>query len=240
MSPDLERFRRNSQRDMGSNNTVRAYQQTNQDAINVADRKELVRKNLFAKTISGEKSVLDLAHLLAISRGTEGVLIDQEVGLAQSKELKVASATIEEVCVGNADLALNTTNSNVPPLEASAPDMQPVDAVATHRNENHPKHRQYSSDKDPGSFRNILNLLTQNVLRGPQSQVTGENCVECSICLENFNPNDVVVWAKDGGDPTPISNSGFADTGCDHIFHQGTDFNLYVHINIAYKNLTDI
>ena len=34
--------------------------------------------------------------------------------------------------------------------------------------------------------------------------------MECSICLENFVSNDLVAWAKDGGDPPPQSQSSSA------------------------------
>jgi hypothetical protein len=46
---------------------------------------------------------------------------------------------------------------------------------------------------------------------------------ECSICLEHYSPNDIIAWAKDGGEaPAPNGNSNtiVTSTGCAHIFHK--------------------
>jgi len=49
--------------------------------------------------------------------------------------------------------------------------------------------------------------------------------LECSICLENFESNDTIAWAKDGGDPptsfvSSAANNDNDAVGCDHIFHK--------------------
>ena len=48
--------------------------------------------------------------------------------------------------------------------------------------------------------------------------------LECSICLEQYVPNDTISWAKDGGDDpvtTLVPSVNNSETGCDHIFHAG-------------------
>eukprot|EP00585_Thalassiosira_rotula_P010764 CAMPEP_0196134594 /NCGR_PEP_ID=MMETSP0910-20130528/3462_1 /TAXON_ID=49265 /ORGANISM="Thalassiosira rotula, Strain GSO102" /LENGTH=372 /DNA_ID=CAMNT_0041394557 /DNA_START=120 /DNA_END=1238 /DNA_ORIENTATION=+ len=47
--------------------------------------------------------------------------------------------------------------------------------------------------------------------------------LECSICLDQYSPNDTICWAKDGGDPPTLSSASVSlnnDMGCDHIFHK--------------------
>ena len=44
---------------------------------------------------------------------------------------------------------------------------------------------------------------------------------ECSICLEHYSSNDVIAWAKDGGEAPPSNGNGIVtSTGCAHIFHK--------------------
>lgn len=44
---------------------------------------------------------------------------------------------------------------------------------------------------------------------------------ECAICLEHYSPNDIIAWARDGGEaPTSNENSIVSSTGCAHIFHK--------------------
>eukprot|EP00956_Cyclotella_meneghiniana_P008683 scaffold11862_cov74-Cyclotella_meneghiniana.AAC.3 len=201
--------------------------------IDLEARRELVCKNLFTKSISSEKSVTDLARLLAISRGAT---VDEELGCDQIRD---------ELGVDKYDeLTLNSTNSELEmsSIEPSAPPLTAEDDVAdvidntstidtTHGNgEVHAAINEYKAttiwsappqnpeDEHPASLRNLITNLTHNVTKRlsyyPHKE---EKRLECSICLEHFEPNDTIGWAKDGGDPTPISG---ADTGCDHIFHQ--------------------
>ena len=44
---------------------------------------------------------------------------------------------------------------------------------------------------------------------------------ECAICMEHYSPNDVIAWAKDGGEAkTTNTNSLASSEGCPHIFHK--------------------
>lgn len=227
--PDLERFRRENQRNGG--------QASYQHSVNVAnpdERKELVRKNLFSKTISGEKSVLNLAHLLAISRGAEGAMMDEEVGICNSTgdgvpriDADTKSNSVEiEPSMTHDDLTLDATISEMSVLpEPTAPPLHSKDMVVAEGNselspETQPDATPQANEATQGSLRNLFSNLTQNIRRLSLQQTTEEKHIECCICLDNFNPNDIIAWAKDGGDATPISSEG-TDTGCDHIFHQG-------------------
>lgn len=239
---DLERFRRDARpRNRGqAAATGGGYYQNNinaENAVSSADRKELVRKNLFTKTISGEKSVLDLSRLLAISRGAEVAMIDEELGVcnpsgdvAFAYTDKSADVVLVEPCTTHDDLTLNSTLSDISiSPQSSAPtvqtsevnseiprEVQPIPSAATT-----PMASQQPSDSTKGSLRNILINLKQNVRRLSHIQTSEEKYpLECSICLDSFNQNDTIAWAKDGGDPTPISSQTDI-TGCDHIFHQG-------------------
>jgi len=239
---DLERFRR----DAGPRNRGQAaatgggyYQHTvnAHNAVSSADRQDLVRKNLFTKTISGEKSVLDLSSLLAISRGAQGAMIDEEIGVcnpsgdvAFADAAKSVDVVLVEPCTTHDDLTLNSTLSDMSiSPEPSAPtfqtsevnseiclEVQPIPSVATE-----PMTSQQPNESTKGSLRNLLMNLKQNVRRLSHLQTSEEKYpLECSICLDSFNQNDTIAWAKDGGDPTPIS-CGTDIPGCDHIFHQG-------------------
>jgi predicted RNA-binding Zn ribbon-like protein len=214
---DLERFRRQSQRNVSTSTGSNSP-----NAINAEERRELVRKNLFTKTISGEKSVADLARLLAISRGAEIGMADEEVGGCSSpSDVYNSTATMPDV---------SPIHPSVPPVHA-IPEVQ----VKSEERRDRPITSPNPTEETPISLRNILNNLTQSARR-LSHPATDDKQLECSICLENFNPNDAISWAKDGGDPTPTSNSAFADTGCDHIFHQGKiclmSIKCFVHMNI--------
>ena len=84
-----------------------------------------------------------------------------------------------------------------------------------------PHQQANNNNNDMGSTRTIHNSvsLSSSSLRHP-------NKIECSICLEQYSPNDIIAWAKDGGGdaPLPSTSSGNAassyNTGCDHIFHR--------------------
>jgi hypothetical protein len=93
-------------------------------------------------------------------------------------------------------------------------DTSPQQAQQPHQQAN-------TNNNDMGSTRTIHNSvsLSSSSLRHP-------NKIECSICLEQYSPNDIIAWAKDGGGdaPLPSTSSGNAassyNTGCDHIFHR--------------------
>lgn len=75
--------------------------------------------------------------------------------------------------------------------------------------------------EDPqDNHNNIWNVTTIYNTSVRQSQHS--NRLECSICLEQYLPDDTIAWAKDGGDD-PSSNTSSSNApsiGCEHIFHK--------------------
>ena len=213
-NPDLERFRRRHPSRSGERRSARTYQSTannvsGTNAINIPERRELIKKNLFVKSISGEKSVLDLAHLLAISRGA-----DLENGVSDAA--LVENGPIEK------EVAITETTGDIVTADATADTSPPPSAPPPHENDTiklQILQEPPSTTEETTSLRNLLSNL-KNVSRR-FSHNTPSDRMECSICLEHFETNDRIGWAKDGGDATSVSNEGFADTGCDHIFHEG-------------------
>jgi len=72
-----------------------------------------------------------------------------------------------------------------------------------------------------------INTVTPNGISSSRNTIHYNNVtthkLECSICLENFEPNDIIAWAKDGGDPPTLSSTAHNNedaVGCDHIFHK--------------------
>ena len=74
-----------------------------------------------------------------------------------------------------------------------------------------------------------INTVTPNGISSSRNTIHYNNVtthkLECSICLENFEPNDTIAWAKDGGDPpssfvSSTANNDNDAVGCDHIFHR--------------------
>ena len=170
----------------------------------------MIKKNLFVKSISGEKSVLDLAHLLAISRGADLEVGGGDAGVVGDeveKEEKEAAIITEAE-----EMTLNDTET--PPPSAPAHPTHEHDTIKIQVIQDPP-----STAEETTSLRHLLSNL-KNVSRRLSHNHHPER-IECSICLENFEPNDRIGWAKDGGDATSVSNEVFADTGCDHIFHEG-------------------
>jgi hypothetical protein len=214
---DLESFRQR----MGS---TRETTEEDHSPQAVATRKELIHKNLFSRKIHREESVRELAQLLAISRGrvTE---TDEEMGGCTSEN----SAPIK----GDDNFSLEVPPGDVP--TPSAPPLTQTDNIssairtpATATTETSTA----TTAPEGGFIRNLWKGLTHSDQR-PQSQETAstpqcrlhQHKLECSICLDEYTPNDTISWAKDGGDPaeatvTLTNNSGVA-SGCDHIFHQG-------------------
>lgn len=184
----------------------------------VAARKELILKNLFSRKIQREESVKELAQLLAISRGrsadeelggcaTSNDSSDTAVNSLQSKQNLVEdNFSTEEHC--------GLPTPTAPPLTQSNNITTTADTATI-----------------GGSIRNLWKGLTHSDQHHPhQSRESKtpqcqqhQHKLECSICLDEFKPNETVSWAKDGGDPpsaslgSPMNNN----SGCDHIFHQG-------------------
>lgn len=221
---DLERPRQSQSQRRSSRDTP---------PIDLDARRELVCKNLFTKSISSEKSVKDLARLLAISRGAT---VDEEMGYDQSTD-GLGVDKYDELTLNstNSELELSSIEPSTPPLTSERDDVADVTDKSstidtTHNDgEGHTAINEYRAtitksapsqnpEEHPAPLRNLITNLTHNVTKrlSYYPHIEGKR-LECSICLEHFDPDDTIGWAKDGGDPTPISG---ADTGCDHIFHQ--------------------
>lgn len=229
---DLESFRHR----MGTRESTE--EGTNSEVI--AARKVLIHKNLFSREIQREESVKELAQILAISRG-RATEMDEEMGSgAPNDEASVdSSAAIK----GEDNFSSEVPSGGDTPTP-SAPPLTQTDNVAfaitrddsERRPESAPSSERIASTLEEGGFvRYLWKGLTQSEQPPPQSQEptnTSSKCqlhqqhkLECSICLDEYKPNDTISWAKDGGDPASVSlaltsNNGAA-SGCDHIFHQG-------------------
>jgi len=221
---------------MGASSTEEG---TNSEVI--AARKLLIHKNLFSREIQREESVKELAQILAISRG-RATEMDEEMGNgAPNDEISDdTSAPIREE---------DNVSSEVPAdgdtPTPSAPSLTQTDniAIAITQADSERQRSVSASERsastltleEGGFVRNLWKGLTQTEQPPPQSQEptnTSSKCqlhqqhkLECSICLDEYKPNDTISWAKDGGDPASVSlaltDSSGAVSGCDHIFHQG-------------------
>ena len=168
-------------------------------------RKELVEKNLFSRRISREESVKELSRILAAARGRSDPRnggYDEEMGTRNepsSVETEKASPVGEDL--PNIETA-STEDSSLPEPSAPSTDSVSIFTVAPR-----------------GSLKNLFHEWMQ-----PSSKTrSSHHPLECSICLDSFSPDDVIAWAKDGGDAPPDSLSNHAgnnDAGCDHIFHR--------------------
>jgi len=210
---DLESFRQR----MGS---TRENTEEDNSPQAVAARKELIQKNLFSRKIQREDSVRELAQLLAISRG-RATAMDEETGDCTSEN----SAPIEGEDKFSSEVPLGDgPTPSAPPLTQTTDNI--ASAIYT------PATSTTATVPDGGFIRNLWKGFTHSE-QPPQSQETApapqcqshQHKLECSICLDEYTPNDTISWAKDGGDPPSASvaltnNSGVA-SGCDHIFHQG-------------------
>mmetsp|Transcript_9267 Transcript_9267/g.15819 ORF Transcript_9267/g.15819 Transcript_9267/m.15819 type:complete len:307 (-) Transcript_9267:1068-1988(-) len=235
---DLESFRQR----MG---TTRESTEEGNRPEAIAARKELIHKNLFSRQIQREESVKELAQLLAISRG-RATEMDEEMGSGAlgNETFEDSSAPIK---------GEDNFSSEIPPggdaPTPSAPPLTQTDNIASaiytpadtnntleRRPENATAETTATTTPDEGGFiRNLWKGLTQTEQPPPQSQAPAtstpqcqlhqQHKLECSICLDEYTPNDTISWAKDGGDPpsasVALTNTSGAASGCDHIFHQG-------------------
>lgn len=174
-----------------------------------AERSQLIKKNLFFRSISREESVKELSRLLAISRGNAlegGCSEDMWFGCAElggSGPVAGVMPSNNSHSIADSEYVKNeNSRSKSSSLPVSPTSNAPEVTDAINVNET------YSICKKLSQFQN--------------------HRLECAICLEHFSPNDTVAWAKDGGDNT--GNSGYYsnDNGtnnnpnhaCDHIFHE--------------------
>ena len=239
---DLESFRQR----MGM---VRESNEEGTSPEAIAARKELIHKNLFSRQIQREESVKELAQLLAISRGRNTTEMDEEMGSdAPSPRNETSEDSSSPIQEGE-----DNFSSEIPPggdvlPKPSAPPLTQPDNIAIaiaatadtnsleRRSENATTAAAAATPEEGGFIRNLWKGITHGEQPSSQSQVTAtttpqcqlhqQHKLECSICLDEYKPNDTISWAKDGGDPPSASvaltanNSGVA-SGCEHIFHQG-------------------
>ena len=197
----------------------------------VRDRKELIRKSLHFRRIHREESVKDLAVLLAISRGN---IIDEELGCDSSFK-KNDDAGSE--CL-KANLTTETEDSTPEFPEASAPQSPHcTDNIAVAIQSPPMK----SEDNNPSRETTTLQGVIRNIFSAAKDDTAQQRTVqmcptlgnaanigkdqrrlECSICLDHFEPEDEVAWAKDGGDPGEPGSTSVSsiEAGCDHIYHR--------------------
>jgi hypothetical protein len=226
-------------------------------------RKELIRQNLFVRQIDREESVIDLLRLLAISRGGDGSVLeneDEELGRinghatsaresTSNPAIKVWEENIGEK--GSTSLSNAELNEPLPPtaVAPSAPPLSPpaedtTTSIVTNvtpktmtavgrlwrsfsrRQQSDPNIAIDSSQQHQAPQQQANNNISDNICISAthNSSPHHSNRTECSICLEQYSPNDIIAWAKDGGDTPPTSSSGTTPTsyytGCDHIFHK--------------------
>lgn len=195
----------------------------------------------------------ELSQLLAISRGGR-VDDDEEMGLGERVASSArssdegdrrasAAAKQKPNLIGSAASESSLPEPSAPPVSersittdnvASAINSQPTAAAAADTPLSNP------ITLEP--IRNLWTNLTHNLPTSERSEGAPppppqcstspndafnlqHNKLECSICLDDYQPNDTIAWAKDGGDPpTSVSNATIANNdnaGCDHIFHKG-------------------
>lgn len=228
---DLDSFRQR----IGSNEPT----EERIDSEAIAARKVLINKNLFSRQIQREESVKELAQILAISRG-RATEMDEEMGSGAPNE-ETPDDTSAPIS-GEDNFSLEVPSGGNTPTP-SAPPLSQTDNIAIaitqadseRQSESASAERTASTSEEGGFIRNLWRGLSQNEQPPPQSQEptnTSPKCqlhqqhkLECSICLDEYKPNDTISWAKDGGDPPSASlaltNNSGAPSGCDHIFHQG-------------------
>ena len=201
----------------------------------ISARNELIQKNLFSRQIQREQSVKELAQILAISRG-RATEMDEEMGNdAPSNETSDdSSAPIK----GEDKFSSEVPSGGDMPTPTAPPLTQTdniASAITLTDSERRPESASTPEAEEGGFIRNLWKGPTQSEQSPPQSQEptsTSFQCqfhqhhkLECSICLDEYKPNDSISWAKDGGDPPSVSlaltNNIDTVSGCDHIFHQG-------------------
>ena len=245
---DLESFRQRMGTSREGNNNTEV--DTSPEAI--AARKELIHKNLFSRKIKREESVKELAQLLAISRGratpeTETREMDEEMGGCTPSH-DTCDTVVENSFSSEEAPADYVPTPSAPPLATQTDNIvtaicSPVDQPDSPTNNITTAAAPAISESATigDSIRNLWKELTHADHQShPQSRresttaTTTPQCqqhhqqhkLECSICLDEYSPNDTISWAKDGGDAPSASlaltnNSDNVRGGCDHIFHQG-------------------
>lgn len=263
---DLRRFRERMSERTGESTRPRGGSNS---ASAIADRKELIEKNLFTRQIKREESVKELAKLLAISRGGEAV--DEELGVCHAVDtddhvVPVESADAPSLVIEKPTSNIKDVQPDVVPASATSDSTMPepsappstneeatitVDTIATAISSPPPR-RPIDSNQPTitlAPIRNLWSNLTQNNNNNNNNN-NDQNCeremttnnictptsnaisplhtlhkLECSICLEDYSPNDTIAWAKDGGDAPTLSSllsnasNNSNENGCDHIFH---------------------
>ncbi len=260
---DLRRFRERLSRANGGDGDLRRVSASATQTVSESDlaaRSELIQQNLFVRQINREESVKELSRLLAISRGGDGAIIDEEEDEERGRGPRhVVVATKESssdtaIKLGADCNDLEGGNDVHVPLPPSAPppplppgEVTPAAETATSTNatsamtavgrlwrsfsqsqQSDPDIVQQVADNNKENNNSIIhNTTIHNSVPLSSSSLKLSNKIECSICLEQYSPHDIIAWAKDGGGcdapptfssttPTPSSYN----TGCDHIFHR--------------------
>mmetsp|Transcript_41926 Transcript_41926/g.88018 ORF Transcript_41926/g.88018 Transcript_41926/m.88018 type:complete len:373 (-) Transcript_41926:171-1289(-) len=134
------------------------------------------------------------------------------------------------------DAAIPTSNNNTVPHAKNNNPIPPLEPMIRNLWTNF-THNLQGSERDataaaapssaPNNNNNVCSPASNN---NQQNNIfTHSNKIECSICLDEYSPNDTIAWAKDGGDPPTswsarlngTSSNNNENAGCDHIFHKG-------------------
>ena len=172
-----------------------------------------------------------MADILAVSRGN--ITVDEELGI-DSSSFENSDGSCDECLKTNLTAETEDSAPEFPGASApQSPNCTDNIAVAI-QNPNMESEDDYPSRETSRQdvIRNILfnssksDTSQQRILEMcptvGNSSDTGKVRLECSICLDHFEPEDEVAWAKDGGDPGEPGSTSVSsiDAGCDHIYHR--------------------
>mmetsp|Transcript_25819 Transcript_25819/g.47483 ORF Transcript_25819/g.47483 Transcript_25819/m.47483 type:complete len:319 (-) Transcript_25819:156-1112(-) len=240
---DLRRFRERMSERGGEGDSGDPVAQDDNGTSVIVARKEIIEKNLFSRRIHREESVKELSQLLAISRG--GV-VDEELGECAPASDADPNPTSNFI---KPDMTASLSESSLPTASAppsTAAAAATTDMIATAISSPPDPPSFIAPPKNPltlePAIRNLWSNLTHN-LQGSErdnaaaptsntpcqtnaftiSNTAHVHKLECSVCLNQYSPNETIAWAKDGGDPPTLSSASVSinnDMGCDHIFHK--------------------
>mmetsp|Transcript_25818 Transcript_25818/g.47481 ORF Transcript_25818/g.47481 Transcript_25818/m.47481 type:complete len:306 (-) Transcript_25818:156-1073(-) len=227
---DLRRFRERMSERGGEGDSGDPVAQDDNGTSVIVARKEIIEKNLFSRQIHREESVKELSHLLAISRGG---FVDEELGECALKPDMTASLSESllptpsappstAAAAATTDMIATAISSPPDPPSFIAPPKNPLTLEPAIRNLwSNLTHNLQGSERDNAAAPTSNTPCQTNAFT--ISNTAHVHKLECSVCLNQYSPNETIAWAKDGGDPPTLSSASVSinnDMGCDHIFHK--------------------